>query len=142
MAAVLARLTGREAADADALIARECGMPIPEYFASHSEDEFRAVEMRVLAQLCSRSSLVIATGGGCVTRPENRDMLPAEWQGVLYPPRPEAARYRADGRFRRLPRSKKCLPAARRSIGRLRTRRSKTPATIEDAAARIREVLQ
>lgn len=75
LAAVLARLTGREAADADALIARECGMPIPEYFASHSEGEFRAVETRVLAQLCSRSSLVIATGGGCVTRPENRDIL-------------------------------------------------------------------
>ena len=33
LAAVLARLTGREAVDADELIARECGMPIPEYFA-------------------------------------------------------------------------------------------------------------
>ena len=75
LAAALARLTGREAVDADELIARECGTSIPEYFAEHSEDEFRGVETAVLSKICARSGLIIATGGGCVTRPENRDIL-------------------------------------------------------------------
>ena len=36
---------------------------------------FRAMETEVLQDLGKRSGLVIATGGGCVTRPENYDAL-------------------------------------------------------------------
>ena len=71
----LARMLGRRFADADAAIEEKIGMSIPEYFQSHSEAEFRAVETAVLAELGKQSGLVIATGGGCVTRPENRDLL-------------------------------------------------------------------
>ena len=71
----LAKLTGRAAVDADDLITQACGMSIPDYFAAHSEAEFRDIETHVLAKLCAQSSLVIATGGGCVTRGENRDIL-------------------------------------------------------------------
>ena len=54
---------------------KKIGMTIPDYFASHSEAQFRAVETQVLSELGKQSGLVIATGGGCVTRMENRDLL-------------------------------------------------------------------
>ena len=50
-------------------------MSIPKYFAAHGEDAFRALETQALADLGKQSGLVIATGGGCVTRPENLNLL-------------------------------------------------------------------
>lgn len=72
---LLAQKLGRSFADADAAIVEKIGMTIPDYFASHSEAEFRAVETQVLSELGKQSGLVIATGGGCVTRMENRNLL-------------------------------------------------------------------
>ena len=51
------------------------GCPIPEFFRKNGEDAFRVLETRVLAELGKRSGCVIATGGGCVTREENYDLL-------------------------------------------------------------------
>lgn len=73
--ALIAESTGRQLADADAVITERIGMSIPEYFAAHSEEEFRRVETQVLDELGRQSSLVIATGGGCVTRAQNRRLL-------------------------------------------------------------------
>ena len=61
--------------DADAEIERKAGKTIPEIFTESGEAGFRAWETRVLSQLGSRSGLVIATGGGCVTREENYPLL-------------------------------------------------------------------
>lgn len=72
---LLAQKTGRRFADADTAIEEKIGMDIPSYFAAHSEAEFRHVETEVLQELGKQSGLIIATGGGCVTRPENRDLL-------------------------------------------------------------------
>lgn len=71
----LAQALGRPFADADAYVEERAGMPIPEIFARQGEAGFRALETQVLAELGKRSGLVIATGGGCVTRPENRALL-------------------------------------------------------------------
>ena len=71
----LSRLTGKEAVDADAQIVATAGMSIPEIFAQSGEDGFRNVETRVLAELGKRSGIILATGGGCVTRPENYPLL-------------------------------------------------------------------
>ncbi len=71
----IAEISGRRFVDADAAIEAKIGMDIPAYFAAHSEAEFRRVEMDVLEELGKQSALVIATGGGCVTRPENHDLL-------------------------------------------------------------------
>ena len=70
----LAQKLGRKLVDADAEITARVG-DIPAYFASHGEDAFRRVETQVLADLGKQSGLVIATGGGCVTRPENYPLL-------------------------------------------------------------------
>ena len=66
----LAQKLNRPFVDADAEITARIG-DIPAYFAAHGEEAFRKVETEVLADLGKQSGLVIATGGGCVTRPEN-----------------------------------------------------------------------
>lgn len=71
----LAVLTGKELVDADAEIVRSQGMSIPEIFSSGGEETFRIIETQVLGQLGKRSGLIISSGGGCVTRPENYPLL-------------------------------------------------------------------
>ena len=70
----LAQALGREFADADEILVSRIGN-ISDYFAAHGEEAFRREETWVMAELGRRSGLVIATGGGCVTRPENYDLL-------------------------------------------------------------------
>ena len=72
---LLAAQTGKEFVDADTAIEEAAGKTIPEIFTESGEAGFRAWETRVLSQLGSRSGLVIATGGGCVTREENYPLL-------------------------------------------------------------------
>lgn len=71
----LASRTGRTLVDADAVIVEKAGMSIPDIFAQQTEAGFRAIETAVLAELGKQSGLIIATGGGCVTRPENEPLL-------------------------------------------------------------------
>ena len=68
---LLAKETGMRFVDADAEIEKLAGKTIPEIFAGDGEDAFRKLETEVLAALGKQSGLVIATGGGCVTRQEN-----------------------------------------------------------------------
>lgn len=66
---------GRTFLDADAVLEQKAGIPIPEIFRLEGEEGFRQRETAVLAELGKQSGLVIATGGGCVTRPENYPLL-------------------------------------------------------------------
>ena len=72
---ILAEKSGKTFVDADAEIIKKAGMTIPEIFAQFGEDGFRKIETEVLIELGKQSSLVIATGGGCVTRQENYGSL-------------------------------------------------------------------
>ena len=72
---LLAEKTGKSFLDADAVIAAKAGCSIPEIFAKDGEAGFRAMETGVLSELGKQSGLVIATGGGCVTRAENYPLL-------------------------------------------------------------------
>ena len=71
----LAKETGKQFMDADAEVEKLAGKTIPEIFADDGEEEFRRLETAVLAELGRRSGLVIATGGGCVTRERNYPLL-------------------------------------------------------------------
>ncbi|MGN1345402.1 MAG: shikimate kinase [Eubacteriales bacterium] len=71
----LAELTGRTFVDTDDLIVERAGRTIPEIFASHGEEYFRKLETEVLAEVSQKSRLVLATGGGVVTRPENHPLV-------------------------------------------------------------------
>ncbi|MBL6798589.1 MAG: shikimate kinase, partial [Synechococcus sp. BS307-5m-G39] len=44
---------------------------IPDIFTRDGESGFRSLETQVLNAISQRHSLVVATGGGAVTRPEN-----------------------------------------------------------------------
>ena len=71
----LAKETGKKFVDADAEVEDLAGKSIPEIFAQDGEEMFRRMETTVLAELGMESGLVIATGGGCVTREENYPLL-------------------------------------------------------------------
>ena len=72
---VLAQRLGRTLVDTDALIVERAGCSIPEIFARQGEEAFRRLEHEVLCEVGRQSGLVIATGGGIVTRPENLDPM-------------------------------------------------------------------
>ena len=72
---LLAQMTGKPFIDADLYLEEACGRTIPEIFETEGEEAFRRMETEVLSQLGKRSGLILATGGGCVTRPENYGLL-------------------------------------------------------------------
>ena len=72
---LLARELGRPFLDADAVLTEKTGRTPAEIIREEGEAAFRDLETRVLGELGKGSGAVIATGGGCVTRPENRDLL-------------------------------------------------------------------
>ena len=76
----LAEQLGYRFLDADSSIEQVAGRSIPELFASEGEAGFRDLEAAVLNQIASWHSLVVATGGGVVTRPENWGQMQ---QGVV-----------------------------------------------------------
>ena len=71
----LADLLEIEAVDTDAQIEQRIGMPVFEFFARFGEAAFRAIESQVLQEACSRTTAVIATGGGVVTVPTNWSIM-------------------------------------------------------------------
>lgn len=79
----LARQLGRPFADSDHEVERRIGMPIKSYFERHGEAAFRDLEEEVVAGLCQRQGLILATGGGAVLRPANRRAL-ADAGPVVY----------------------------------------------------------
>ena len=71
----LAERLGYGFVDADAVIEQAAGCSIPEIFERDGEAGFRSLESQVLSAISQRHSLVVATGGGVVTQPENWGML-------------------------------------------------------------------
>ena len=71
----LSEVLDRPVFEADEIIAEQAGMSIPEIFAKEGENGFRARETAVLRELGKRSGAIISTGGGCVTKPENYNLL-------------------------------------------------------------------
>jgi len=92
---LLAERLGRPLIDTDALVEQQAGMSIPEIFAAEGEAGFREREAAVLAAVAAGADQVIATGGGAVLRPANREALRASGLVIwLYAP-PEALYHRA-----------------------------------------------
>jgi shikimate kinase len=78
VARLLAARLGWLWSDTDSLIVQRAGRSIAEMFAQEGEEAFRALETLVLQDALRRSFTnphVIATGGGIVTREENRSLL-------------------------------------------------------------------
>lgn len=73
--AQIASLTGRELVDTDALIEKMTGKHPADIIRDHGEDEFRRIETEAVRVVSKRSGIIIATGGGTVTRSENIPLL-------------------------------------------------------------------
>jgi shikimate kinase len=67
----LAAALGYRFIDADDTLERAAGRSIPQIFSADGEAGFRALETAVLDRIAGWHSLVVATGGGVVTRPQN-----------------------------------------------------------------------
>ena len=76
----LAERLGYGFVDADAVIEQVAGCTISEIFERDGEEDFRSLETQVLRSISERHSLVVATGGGVVTRSENWGMM---HQGIV-----------------------------------------------------------
>ena len=66
--------------DSDSVIAQLAGCSIPEIFQRDGEAGFRKLETQVLSAISEHHSLVVATGGGVVTRSENWGVM---HQGIV-----------------------------------------------------------
>jgi len=61
--------------DSDKEIEQRTGADIPWIFDVEGEQGFREREQAMIAELCAEDGLVLATGGGVVMRPENRQAI-------------------------------------------------------------------
>jgi len=77
----LAKLTGRTLIDIDNRITEEVGA-ISDYILTHGEPAFRAIESRIISDVGKQTGLIISTGGGAVTTPEN--FAPLRQNGRIY----------------------------------------------------------
>ena len=92
----LAASLHRQFLDADTVLETSCRRTIPEIFQKDGESVFRSMETETLAQLGKQSGLVLATGGGCVTRAENYPLL--HCNGTIFWLNREIQKLPTDGR--------------------------------------------
>lgn len=92
----LAQKLSKKFVDADeSLEARVC-RKITDIIPNDGEAAFREMESETLAELGKQSGLVIATGGGCVTQPQNYPLL--HQNGTIFWLKRELDRLPTDGR--------------------------------------------
>ena len=71
----LAKATDKRFFDSDHEIEARTGVRIPTIFEIEGETGFRAREVEVIAELAAMHDIVLATGGGAVLDPVNRECL-------------------------------------------------------------------
>jgi shikimate kinase len=72
---LLAKRLGLQFLDTDHEIEKKTGVSVRVIFEMEGEPAFRDRESKILETLSHQPSLVLATGGGAVLRPENRQIL-------------------------------------------------------------------
>lgn len=68
---MLARRLGWRLVDTDSEIERQEKQRITQIFKDKGEAHFRAVERRIVREICDRRNHVVSTGGGAVLDPDN-----------------------------------------------------------------------
>jgi shikimate kinase len=85
----LAAALSWEPLDIDTLIEEHAGERIPAIFQRGGEASFRVLETEVIAAVAERSDIVVATGGGSVIAPANREAMRRRGFIVCLEARPE-----------------------------------------------------
>jgi shikimate kinase len=80
---LLAKKLGRRFLDADHVIEDRCGVKIPVIFEMEGEEGFRKREAQAIRDITAEKDIILATGGGAVLLPENRQLL-CERGTVIY----------------------------------------------------------
>mgnify|MGYP002655113146 CR=1 FL=1 len=80
---VLAKKLGRRFLDADHVIEERCGVKIPVIFEMEGEEGFRKREAQAIQDITAEHEIVLATGGGAILLPGNRQAL-SERGTVIY----------------------------------------------------------
>jgi shikimate kinase len=80
---LLAKKLGRRFLDADHVIEERCGVKIPLIFEMEGEEGFRKREAATIKDITAEEDIILATGGGAVLLPENRQYL-RERGNVIY----------------------------------------------------------
>ncbi len=70
--------------DSDHVIEENAGADIPWIFDVEGEEGFRSRETSVIQALLQDASIVLATGGGAVLRPKNRQLLQDAADAIVY----------------------------------------------------------
>ena len=136
----LAALTGRPFVDLDEVLTERFGCSIPDFFARKGEDAFRKAETEALREVAKQSGLVIATGGGIVTRSENLPLLRQNSRLVYL--RRETDALPVEGRPLSLQHSPQVLAQKRLPLYEAWGEYTISAASADAAAAQIKEVLQ
>ena len=97
----LARQLGYEFHDSDRELEYRTGANIPWIFDMEGESGFRDRESRIISELLEKDHIVLATGGGAVLRPENREVLARAF--VIYLKVPPDLQYERTRRDRNRP---------------------------------------
>jgi shikimate kinase len=84
VADLLSRRLGLPWRDADAVLETRVGCSIAALVSDRGEPAFRDEESQVLAELLAGEPCILATGGGVVLRPENRDLLRRRARPVIW----------------------------------------------------------
>lgn len=81
----LAKLLDRHAIEMDELIAQRAGVSsVAKIIDLQGEKVFRDLEANLASELGTRSGLVISTGGGIITRPENRAAITQRGAHIVF----------------------------------------------------------
>jgi shikimate kinase len=78
----LSQMTGLPFADSDHEIETVSRMGIPELFERYGEEEFRALERRVIGRLLEKGPQVLSVGGGAFMSAETREAIAASGLSV------------------------------------------------------------
>lgn len=92
----LAQKLGKKFVDADESLEASICRKITDIIPNDGEAAFRKMESETLAELGKQSGLVIATGGGCVTQPQNYPLL--HQNGTIFWLKRELDKLPTDGR--------------------------------------------
>ena len=80
---LIAKNLGKTFYDTDHVIEQRTGVKIPTIFELEGEAGFRKRETEALIELAHLDNIVLATGGGAIIAPENRDIL-RQYGYVIY----------------------------------------------------------
>lgn len=140
-AEALGAILNRPVVETDAEIEKAAGKTIPGIFSSDGEDAFRALETAALTEAGKRSGVIISTGGGCITRRANYNLL--HQNGRIFWLQREPSLLAKDGRPISLRSDLNELYAARRPLyERFADTVIDNNGSIEKTVSQILEVLQ